>query len=78
MADTPGPAAPGGGQAPVARSTDRSIFRSAALRSYRQSQDRIVFPGFATPRALTYLWGLAAFFMILGAIVASRLLVPAG
>lgn len=56
----------------------RSIFRSEALHHYRESQDRIVFPRFAMPRALAYLWILAVAFVFLGFAVAARALLPVG
>lgn len=78
MTQDPEPAGPDGGLERTPRSGERSIFRSEALRHYTESQNRLVFPRFTTARALTYLWALAAFFIILGFALALGPFVAAG
>ena len=71
-------AEPSNGSAQLSHSNRRSIFRSEALSHYRQSQDRIEFPRFATPRALSLLWIIAVMFIILGTVVGIQFLLPVG
>ena len=76
MADTPGPDTQGDGPAQVTHSQYRSIFRRSALQHNRESQERIVFPRFTTPRALRLLWLVAGAFVILGMFALTGLLFP--
>ena len=71
-------AEPSNGSVQLSHSSKRSIFRSEALTHYRQSQERIEFPRFATPRVLSLLWIVAVIFIILGAAVGMQLLLPIG
>jgi hypothetical protein len=78
VAYDPEPAERGSGPRRAAHSQAHSIFRPEAIRHYKQSQNRIVFPRFTTPRVLNYLWVLAGIFTVLGFYLAFRALFPAG
>ena len=50
----------------ISHPNQRSIFRSEALRHYRESQNRIEFPRLAAPYALYTLWIIAATLIVIG------------
>jgi hypothetical protein len=52
------------------RVTERSIFRSEALRHYIQNQEKVVLPRLASPRVFVYFWILALVLMMAGSIIA--------
>ncbi len=78
MVKGPARAEPSNGSGQLSHLNQRTIFRTEALRHYRQSQDRIEFPRFATPRAIAILWVLAIALILLGAAFGYRFVLPLG
>jgi hypothetical protein len=59
-----------GGAVQAPQPTERSIFRPEARQRYLQNQERVVLPRLVSPRVFVYLWVLALFLVVVGALVA--------